>query len=398
MEYIPVAQEAALGKFGCRGLLSIVGIGPKGFAVSRIFGTDGDDDVCYWGQKSNASFAAANMLMRFYSTYDLEYARETVYPYLKETGAFWEDYLVFKDGRYFDYNDCAHENAILANKIPEWNWGAEKDYSNDCNPVVSLGLIRMVFKGLLDLHQELGDNNPRAEKWRHILDHISPFPVQERNGKTVFRLTESGMAWNKGNVVAIQHVFPAGAIGLGSDKALLKIALDTVDEMGVWEDGCGFCTFYTAAARIGFDPAVILKNLKEQIGKHGFPNMYIYYGGGGIECCSGVPGSVNEMLLQSHEGILRFFPVWEKNKDAEFYNLRAYGAFLVSASIKDGKTGTISLYSEKGRNCMFQNPFKKCNVYQVSDGEAIPVTLDVNGETCSLPTKAGTTYIIKEGQ
>jgi hypothetical protein len=252
----------------------------------------------------------------------------------------------------------------------------------------------MVFQGLLDMSRELGDDNPRAEKWRHILDHISPFPVQERNGKTVFRYTETGMDWNGRGSLGVQHIFPAGAIGLGSDKELLEIARNTLVEMSRWEDGNAFATFYAAAVRIGYDPGKILQNLNAEIHKHAYNNFYIYHGGGGIEDCSGVPVCVNEMLLQSHEGILRFFPVWEKTKDAEFYQLRAYGAFLVSASIKNGKIGEISVYSEKGKKCVFQRPFVQCTVYRVDGEGRVPVKTETNGEICSFETKPGGGYVI----
>jgi hypothetical protein len=395
MDYLPAAREAAMRKTGCRGILCIVGIGPKGYISTLLFGKDdGSDDICYWGQKSNASYAAVNMLMRFYATYDLEYARGIAYPYLKETGAFWEDYLVFKDGRYFDYNDSVHENSSLAKRVG-WTWGDNwPDYSDDCNSILSLGLIRMVFKGLLDLSHELGDDNPRADKWRHILDHISPFPVQERNGKTVFRYTETGMDWCDSNSLGIQHIFPASAIGLGSDKKLLEISRNTLVELNRWEDYNAFSTFYAAAVRLGYDPEKILQHLNAEIRKHAYNNMYIYHGGGGIEDCSGVPVCVNEMLLQSHEGILRFFPVWEKHKDAEFYKLRTYGDFLVSASIKNGTIGDISLYSEKGKKCVFQKPFEPCAVYRVDGIARIPVKTETTGETCSFETTPGAEYVI----
>jgi len=57
--------------------------------------------------------------------------------------------------------------------------------------------------------------------------------------------------------------------------------------------------------------------------------------GGGVESVSGIPITINEMLLQSYEGLIRVFPNWLLNKDAGFKTLRAYGAFLVSSEIKN---------------------------------------------------------------
>jgi hypothetical protein len=90
--------------------------------------------------------------------------------------------------------------------------------------------------------------------------------------------------------------------------------------------------------------------------------------------------------------ILHFFPVWETSKDAEMYQLRAYGAFLVSGSIQGGTIGDRTMYSEKGRRCVFQNPFAKYTVRNAADGK--PVTTDENGEVCSFDTRAGECYIL----
>ena len=62
-------------------------------------------------------------------------------------------------------------------------------------------------------------------------------------------------------------------------------------------------------------------------------NGYLRQGGGGIETAGGAQ-AVNDMLLQSSEGFLRFFPVWPAGEDAAFDTLRAVGAFLVSASLE----------------------------------------------------------------
>jgi hypothetical protein len=207
------------------------------------------------------------------------------------------------------------------------------------------------------MSRELGVDTDRHEKWNHILTHLSAFPTQERDGKTVFRYTEKGMDWYEGNTLGIQHVWPVGTIGLDSDPKLLQIARNTVEALGRWDDNNGFATFYTAAVRVGYDPETILKHLRQQCDRHAFPSLYICYGGGGIESCGGILTSVNEMLLQSHENVVRVFPVWPKGQDARFDQLRAVGAFLVSSEYRDREVRHVVIQSEKGRDCTVQNPW-----------------------------------------
>jgi hypothetical protein len=312
------------------------------------------------------------MVMRFRSTYDLDYAKTIAYPFLREVGDFWEDYLKLENGRYVDYDDAIHEGHT----------------PKDVNPLLSLGLIRMVFRALLDMSRELDTDADRRAKWQHILDHLSDYPLQEMQSKTVFRYSEKGQAWFGSNTLGIQHIWPAEAIGLDSDPKLLEIARNTHAALGRWRDHNGFPTFYTAAARIGVDPKLILQNLRHQLQNHTYPNLFVFYGGGGIECCSAVPTCINEMLLQGHEGVLRLFPCWPRDMDARFGTLRAYGAFLVSSELKDGAVQYVTIVSEKGRECTVQSPWPGKGIALHRDGKAAET---LRGERVTFKTRPGET-------
>ena len=61
-----------------------------------------------------------------------------------------------------------------------------------------------------------------------------------------------------------------------------------------------------------------------------------------------LPAVLNECMLQSFAGTIRLFPNTQGLGRARFRDLRAVGAFLVSASY-DGKTvSQVTLFSEKG--------------------------------------------------
>jgi alpha-L-fucosidase 2 len=61
-----------------------------------------------------------------------------------------------------------------------------------------------------------------------------------------------------------------------------------------------------------------------------------------------LPVVINECLLQSYSGALRFFPNWPADRRAEFRTLRAVGAFLVSAAFDRGQVQWIEIVSEAG--------------------------------------------------
>lgn len=96
--------------------------------------------------------------------------------------------------------------------------------------------------------------------------------------------------------------------------------------------------------------------------------------------------TVNEMLLQSHEGVVRLFPNWPKKLDARFGTLRAAGAFLVSAELKGGEISHVKITSEKGRDCTIANPWPSHQVRVIRNGNASET---VEGDKFIIKTQPG---------
>lgn len=114
------------------------------------------------------------------------------------------------------------------------------------------------------------------------------------------------------------------------------------------------------------------------------------YDGGGLENSAAVPVTVNEMLLQSYEGIIRLFPVWKK--DAHFHGLRANGAFLIDASQEDGRIHA-EILSEQGMPLTLESPGNGY-VMIMGDGSRIPVS-----ESCiTVDTCKGERIMLQSGE
>lgn len=86
--------------------------------------------------------------------------------------------------------------------------------------------------------------------------------------------------------------------------------------------------------------------------------------------------AIQEMLLQSHTGVIKVFPALStKWEDVSFRHLRAMGAFLVSASYEGGKIASITVESEKGGWMKLYNPFTdKITERKMVAGETITFT------------------------
>jgi hypothetical protein len=338
-----------------RGVLYPVGIGPMGMEVTRgeTYGKEQgsiEQEGLFHHQRSNAAYSLVNIAQRWRCTYDPAYARK-VYPFVLAVIDFWEDYLKRIDGKYHIHGDAIHELS-----------GPNKD------PILTLGLLRNAFDLIIDMSRALDVDAPRRAKWQDILKNLADYPLQERDGKTVFRYTTEGPVWWDGCTLGIQHIYPGGAITLDSDPKLLEISRNTLAVMNRWHDSNGSNSFFPAAARVGVDPKVILDQLRRYV-QDTYPNGFRNGNVHGIENCSTVHNTLNEMLCMSAGHVLRFFPVWPKDQNARFCNQRAWGAFLVSAELKDGSIGKVRILSERGRDCTVLNPWPGKKVQLIRNGK-----------------------------
>lgn len=364
------------------GILLPVGAGPLGIETTRrsafmdqhlsewITSGNVEDEGVFWGQKSNTAYAVTNMSMQFYRTWDRSYSEKT-YPFVKAVATFWENYLTREGDRYAIYNDAIHEGTV-----------------GTMNPILSLGLVRMVMHTASDMSEFLGVDADKRVHWKEIQTHLSAYPQQERNGRTVFRYTERGCDWWDGNTLGIQHIYPAGQIGLDSDPELLRIAHNTIDEMQRWKDFNGTNSFFPAAVRVGYNADTVLTKLHEYA-LHTYPNGFQKGNPHGIENFSTTPNTINEMLCMGHQDVVRLFPVWPYECNARFEKIRVEGAFLVSGELKNGEVQPVRLLSEQGRPLILLNPWKEHKVkITSSDGH----TDYAEGERITLATKANISY------
>jgi hypothetical protein len=107
-----------------------------------------------------------------------------------------------------------------------------------------------------------------------------------------------------------------------------------------------------------------------------------------------VPVVLNECLLQSYTGTIRLFPNTVNLGPASFENLRAVGAFLVSAAYDGRHVVRFDVFSEKGAKLLFVNPWgkKPVRITRLHDGR--PVEAQIQGDLWSLQTDAGEHYSI----
>lgn len=139
----------------------------------------------------------------------------------------------------------------------------------------------MLFTGIIEMSRFLQTDADKVEKWEHILNHLSEIPTVDIDGITRIKACEGGTGSGSrtapgfGRVMMHGLVFPSGVCGTVTDSTMCDILLDevyrwktdTLQCRGLkdahWDNlGNGFETYYTAAARLGYDGESLLSELK----------------------------------------------------------------------------------------------------------------------------------------
>lgn len=239
-------------------------------------------------------------------------------------------------------------------------------YNYDC--AVDLTLIKFIFQAFTEATQLLGKADQEKELLaavKDILAHYPPYPTAFTGDGTEVLVSVPGehsqVVYNLPN--ALITVFPGEDFGLHSDEKTLELLKNTY--LNQQNEGGNDLVFKNLqAARIGM---LDLEKFKRQVNYSLMPNgtcsdrviqvhgryqdrtNYGFMDRMGIWFENfALPVVINECMLQSYNGIIRLFPNWPGDTDAQFQDLRAVGAFLVSASHADGKVKFVRIRSEAG--------------------------------------------------
>jgi len=127
------------------------------------------------------------------------------------------------------------------------------------------------------------------------------------------------------------------------------------------------------------------------------PNTMYIEGSPVIECSIVLNRSLQDMLLQSWGNKIAVFPAIPDSWDSTvFHDLRAEGAFLVSARRRDGKTAWVRIKSLAGEPCRVQ-PGLSAKATLLINGKPHQIEPSENG-IYTLPLAKGDEAILYAGQ
>jgi len=330
----------------------------------------------YWGQKYCAPFVSlvGNWYYKF--TEDIPYLKERVYPFMKECGDFYEEWLKKESDGKYHVKAASYENE-------------SDDYMNSCMELLQ---AKIIFTDLIKYSEVLGIDSDRRAKWQDIRDNLNDFSTTTYNGKTVYKADATTKFDHSVNVIQTHIVYPGYTCNRFSDPEIRKLGYNTIEQaanVGGWnQDNMRGQGRYVAALRIGgFNVADLISHFKEMLALRTI-DYPVYIADAGLWEFN------NQLCLQSYDEGVMFFPDYPKDKIASFKRLRAPGAFLCSGEFKDGKATDLRVFSEMGNSFTFMNPWDRNREVEVKEENGALVPIKQIGDKYTFSTVVGKAYRI----
>jgi alpha-L-fucosidase 2 len=354
-----------------------------------------------WGyQISETPWTVQSLWWQYLYTQDADYLRR-VYPMLRAAARFIAAYAKKgDDGKYHFVPTVSSEN-----------WGFTVDYRLNKDCILDLALTRFLFDAVIEGSNVLAADEEERARWKEIRENLAPYPkATGPYGEVWVDVVNAPVEYIYNVPITLAPVFPAEQVGVGRSEDQLEIARRTARLVRL-EGGNDLVYQPLIRARLGmldlnwFKGEVRYSSLPNGItndrirqvgGRYNDSTNFDFMMNMGVwtENLS-LPAVLNECMMQSYSGIIRLFPNTQNLGPARFQQLRAAGAFLVSATYDGQNIRHVSLLSEKGKTVRLAKPWSRSaiQVARVRDGRSVPVR--VEEQILVFDTEPGEQYRIE---
>ncbi|MCC5930757.1 MAG: glycoside hydrolase N-terminal domain-containing protein [Cyclobacteriaceae bacterium] len=323
---------------------------------------------------------------------DRKFLEEKAYPWMKEVSVFIDQFSIKQDG--IRRLPLSSSPEIFDNSREAW-------FAETTN--YDLALIRWTYEKTAEMAREL-DLHEEADKWEQAL---SEWPQLAADPKTGLMFSPDIHYESHRHFSHLMGFHPLGLLDFSkgeSDRQIILKTLDNLEKQGTDEwVGYSFSWQGNLLARAfqGDKAAEVLRIfaecfcLKNSFHVNGDQckagHAKRHYRPFTLEGNFAFASAIQEMLIQSHTGVVMLFPAIPSNwSDVSFSTLRTNGAFLISAELKEGTVNYVEVTSENAGEILLENPFGangfKCRQPYEMEGSLIKMKL-TKGQSVVLNKK-----------
>jgi hypothetical protein len=301
-----------------------------------------EGDMRYYNLVGDLTWALNNCWNQYRYSMDDAMLREEIYPLLRRAINL--------------YLHMVREEPDGKLHLPP-TFSPETGVFTDCN--FDLALFKWGCLTLLEASKRLGIDDPLIPTWKAVVERLPAFPLDEHG----FKLGRD--ASSPDNCQHLSHllmVYPLHLVNIDQPGTaeILRRSLERArsnakpgQPQAMVQAHAGSIA---AALGLGDEALGCLKGLQGDVLSNG---LWPCGGNPCIKSTLGMANIVQNMLIQSwndptkdEPGVIRIFPALPSAwKDVEFHDLRAEGAFLVSAKRTVGKTEWVRIKSLAGESC-----------------------------------------------
>lgn len=332
----------------------------------------------YWGWSPAANAWIMQTVYEAYSFYrDQDYLKEKIYPMLKETVRFWNDFL--------------HEDQQAQ------RWVSSPSYSPEHGPI-SIGntydqsLIWQLFHDFIQVAQELGLDEDLLDEVKEKFDLLNPLQITQ-SGR-IREWYEEEEQYFQNEKVEAQHRHASHLVGLYpgnlfsyKGQEYLEAARASLNDRGDGGTGWSKANKLNLWSRLG-DGNRAHKLLAEQLKSSTLPNLWCSHPPFQIDGNFGATSGMAEMFLQSHTAYLvplaALPDAWSRGSIS---GLVARGHFEVSMRWENKKLLQMTILSRSGGDLRVAYPGIEKSVIEMNQEK---VEVKCMGKDCiSVATAEG---------
>ena len=335
-----------------------------------------------WIQYAMSQTVGAWLAQHFYLHWkysaDSDFLRDRAYPFIRDVAVYMEQISIV-DANGVRKLEFSSSPEIYDNSLQAWF----PDMTN-----YDLSLMHFIFKVAAETAEAQGFTD-ESQHWKLLKAQLPSYDLDGEGALTFAK----GYPYNSSHR-HFSHALAFHPLGLidwsngEQSQQIIKATLKKLEDYGpdYWT-GYSYSWYANMKAR-AFDGDAAAKALHTFAENFCLKNTFHANGdqsGTGkskftyrpftLEGNFAFASGVQEMLLQSHTGVVRVFPAIPQSwQNVSFENLRAVGAFLVSAEKKNGKVIKLHVLSEKGGQLKIISPADgSVLTYETKPGERIEI-------------------------
>lgn len=387
-------QRAAKDLYGARGVA---------FGIVADYKNLGNfDNICFpW--TGGAAWLAQILWQHWEYSNDLSFLKNHLFPFLVETGNFYEDFLVEDRNGFLVPALSASPEMPIAGRNPQSFLSSASS--------MDLELIHDLFGHLIQAGNLLKADPMQIKKWQTLVDRV-PLPRINEDGSLSewFEEHPMGDPGHRHRSLLV-GLCPGDRISVENTKeyadAAYKAILKRHETGRKMTQSLTFAWDAQLLARL-YKPEEAYAELVRMFPVHVLDNLLIAcndWSGerGGLAWFKGIKlvqieasiatgASIIEMIFQDRQGLLRFLPSLPANlSEGEVTGLKARGGFEVDLKWSKGKMCFANILSLNGKACHFKdNGFEKIKI--TCDGKEMKFDNNKDKGIISFNTEKGQRY------